>query len=197
MTQHKATPLFCLSFSLSLCLCLLWRGLWFKTVCNKLFIHMVTELQTYVLPTSSIPLYLPSPPLLSLSRSLFTRFWGFQTSAFPKIRHSCTPTFSHSMARLFQILPHKLAHSLPSVSEQNIAHFSFALDVYQLMSLFLQLIIFFTRQFCLWKKPAKNSWGSQERDTVLLIHVWLNILNILMSGCLRLMNVILAKRSTP
>lgn len=107
---------------------------WSVISCSSIWLLNCRHMCCQLLPFLS--LFSP-PPLLSLSRSLFTRFRGFQTSAFPKISHSCTPTFSHPMARLFQILPHKLAHSLPSVSEQNIARFSFALDVYQLISLFL------------------------------------------------------------
>ncbi len=68
------------TFSPSSSLCLPWRRLWFKMVFIKLFIHMVTEMQTYyVLPTTSIPLPpLPSFSPLTLSLPLYL-FRGFQT----------------------------------------------------------------------------------------------------------------------
>lgn len=137
-TQNSSSVL---SLSLPLSLSLVKRVMilkWSVISCSSIWLLNCRHMCCQLLPFLS--LFSP-PPLLSLSRSLFTRFRGFQTSAFPKIRHSCTPTFSHPMARLFQILPHKLAHSLPSVSEQNIARFSFALDIYQLISLFLHLFI--------------------------------------------------------
>lgn len=107
--------------------------------------HMCCQLLLF------LPLLFP-PPLLSLPRSLFTRFGGFQTSVLPKIHRSCTPTFSHPMARLFQILLRTLTNFLPSVSEQNIACFSSVLAIYQ--SSLLYFYVYFLKVSV---SPVKNA----------------------------------------
>lgn len=147
MAQDKTTLLSCLSLPLFVSREDGYDSKWSVISCSSIWLLNCRHMCCQLLPFLS--LFSP-PPLLSLSRSLFTRFRGFQTSTFPKIRHSRTPTFSHPVARLFQILPQKLAHSLPSVSEQNIAHFSFVLDIYQLIFLFQ---LFFQASVL----PAKNA----------------------------------------
>lgn len=119
-----------------LSLCLPRSRLWFKMVFIKLFIHMVTEPQTYVLPTTSLGS--PSPPLLLSSHSLAPSL-HFSEGSRRTLPKNSTPVpppppphpFSHPTGCLFQILPHTLTHSSPSVSEQNIASFGPGLDIYQ------------------------------------------------------------------
>ncbi len=100
------------TFSPSPSLCLPRRRLWFKMVFIKLLIHMVTELQTYVLPTTSIPLPpLPSSSPLTLSLPLYT---------FPRVPdersqklHFCPPPPFHTPQDVcFRFC---LTHSSPSV----------------------------------------------------------------------------------
>lgn len=147
------------TFSPSPSLCLPRRRLWFKMVFIKLFIHMVTELQTYVLPTTSIPLPpLPSSSPLTLSLPLYT-FPRVPDERSQKTPLLSPPTFSHPTGCLFQILPHTLTHSSPSVSEQNIASFGPGLDIYQCSLLHFSFLWWLKCQFWLWKMlEAGKTW---------------------------------------
>ncbi len=160
------------TFSPSSSLCLPWRRLWFKMVFIKLFIHMVTELQTYVLPTTSIPLPpLPSSSPLTLSLPLYT---------FPRVPdersqnlHSCPP-------HLFT--PHRMSVSDSASHTHRHLFLSKILQVLALVWIFTSARCFILAFYDSWSVSFDCEKCSRlERHGTLLILIGWNILNILMT----------------